>query len=63
MTYLPMILLIISVIFSIVPLDASSEELGEKLPLLIGTAAAILIGEIIAARAVRKNSTAERKEK
>ena len=32
MTYLPMILLIISVIFSIVPLDASSEELGEKTP-------------------------------
>ena len=61
MTYLPMILLIISVIFSIVPLDTSAEELSEKLPLLIGTAVAILIGEIIAARAARKNHTVKRK--
>ena len=61
MTYLPMVLLIISVIFSIVPLDTSAEELGEKLPLLIGTVIAILIGEIIAARAARKNHSVKRK--
>ncbi len=54
-TYLPMVLLIIAVVFSIVPLNTGAEELGEKIPLLIGTAAAVIIGEIIAAGAVRKN--------
>ena len=50
-----MVLLIIAVIFSVVPLNNSAEELGEKIPLLIGTAVALVIGEIIAAGAVRKN--------
>lgn len=59
-TYLPMILLIISVIFSIIPLNSASEELGEKLPILIGTLVAVVIGEIIAAGAKSKN---ERKQK
>ena len=59
-TYLPMILLIISVIFSIIPLNSTSEELGEKLPILIGTLVAVVIGEIIAAGAKSKN---ERKQK
>ena len=54
-TYLPMVLLIIAVVFSVVPLNTGAEELGEKIPLLIGTAAAVIIGEIIAAGAVRKN--------
>ena len=53
MTYLPMLLLIIAVVFSIIPLSTASEELSEKIPLLIGTAVAIVIGEILAARAVR----------
>ena len=53
MSYVPMLLLIISVIFSIVPLSASPEELSEKIPLLIGTVVAIIIGEIIAAGAVK----------
>lgn len=52
MTYLPMILLIVSIIFSIVPLNMSADELSAKLPLLIGTIIAVAIGEIIAARAV-----------
>ncbi len=55
MSYVPMVLLIISVIFSIVPLSSSPEELSEKIPLLIGTVVAIIIGEIIAAGAVKKD--------
>lgn len=51
MTYLPMVLLIVSVLFSVIPLSADSEELSSKIPLLIGTAAAIIIGEIIASGA------------
>lgn len=53
MCYLPMVLLIISVIFSVIPLSTDPAELSEKIPLLIGTIVAILIGEIIAAGAVK----------
>lgn len=55
MTYLPMILLIISVIFSIVPLDSSEAEMSTKIPILIGTAAAIAIGELLVFRSKRYN--------
>ncbi len=53
-TYLPMALLIISVVLSVIPLDTSPEELGEKIPILIGTVIAIAIGEIIAYFAAKK---------
>lgn len=52
MTYFPMALLLLSVIFSVVPLDSS--ELSSKLPLIVGTAAAVAIGEVIAAKAADK---------
>lgn len=57
MTYLPMILLIISVIFCVVPLDSSPEEMSAKIPILIGTIIAIIIGEILVWRShvKRKN--------
>ncbi len=46
MTYVPMALLIITLIFSAVPLNTSSEELSVKIPILIGTIVAVIIGEI-----------------
>lgn len=49
--YLPMVLLCISVVLSVIPLNLSSDELGTKLPLLLGTVLAVIIGEVIAARA------------
>ena len=52
MTYVPMLLLILAIIFSIIPMNGA--EIPEKLPLLIGTLLAVLVGEIIAASAVRK---------
>lgn len=55
MTYVPMILLIISVIFSIVPLDSSEAEMSTKIPILIGTAAAIAIGELLVFRSRQYN--------
>lgn len=55
MTYLPMLLLILALIFSIVPLSTDPDELAEKIPLLIGTLTAIIIGEIIAAAKVRSD--------
>lgn len=51
--YLPMVLLAISVVLSVVPLNFSSDELGTKLPLLLGTILAVIIGEVIASRAVK----------
>ncbi len=56
MSFVPMILLIISVIFSVVPLSRDPAELSEKIPLLIGTIVAIIIGEIIAAGAVKSKA-------
>ena len=50
MSYLPMVLLIVSVLFSIVPLANTPEEIATKIPLLVGTVIAIIIGEILAAR-------------
>jgi len=52
-TYVPMVLLVLSVILSLVPLNSSSEELSAKIPLIIGTIVAILIGEIIASKSVK----------
>ncbi|EAA0111799.1 APC family permease [Listeria monocytogenes] len=46
MTFVPMILLIITLIFSAVPLNGSSAELNEKIPILIGTVVAVIVGEI-----------------
>lgn len=47
-SYVPMIVLIVAIIFSVVPLSTASDELSYKLPLLIGTVTAIAIGEILA---------------
>lgn len=56
MSYIPMVLLIISIVFSIFPLDASPEEMTSKLPILAGTVISILIGEVIAMRSA-ENTT------
>lgn len=60
MTYVPMILLILSVIFCIVPLNSSSEELAAKIPLLVGTAVAVLIGEVFVGQSALKRKKARK---
>lgn len=45
--YVPMVLLLLSVIFSVVPFSLDSEELAFKGPLLLGTVVAVVIGEIL----------------
>ena len=55
MTWVPFVLLIIATVMSAVPLSLDSEELTLKLPILIGTVIAIIIGEIIAAQSVKKD--------
>lgn len=55
-SYIPMFLLIASIIFSAVPLDTSAEELEYKLPILIGTTLALLVGEFFVIIAKRKEN-------
>lgn len=61
MTWVPFVLLIIATVLSAVPLSLDSEELALKLPILIGTIAAIIVGEIIAAQSVKKNRESQKK--
>ena len=58
MTFVPMALVILAVVFAIVPF--SRAEMGEKLPLLLGTALAVGIGEWIAAGTNKKRRTKQR---
>ena len=47
MTYVPMALIILAIVFAIIPF--SRAELSEKMPLLLGTLLAVVVGEWIAA--------------
>ncbi|HFC9195558.1 APC family permease [Enterococcus lactis] len=47
MTIIPMLLLIATLLFSVVPLDSSSSEINTKIPVLLGTIFAFVIGEIV----------------
>ena len=56
-TYVPMILLIISIIFTAVPFSLDYETLTEVLPITVGTIVSLIIGEIIIhALKIPKNS-------
>ncbi|MEI2355285.1 APC family permease [Mesobacillus zeae] len=46
-TYVPLTLLVVSVVFTVVPLNLSEEEIMFKLPLLIGTIISVIAGELI----------------
>ncbi|MFS7256279.1 amino acid:proton antiporter [Carnobacterium divergens] len=60
-TYVPMVLLIVTLFFSVVPL--SSDEMGEKIPILIGTVVATIIGEICIRYAFKKKKYPEKEQK
>lgn len=47
MAYVPMVLIVISIIFTAVPLSFDSETLAEVLPITIGSIIFLLLGEII----------------
>lgn len=53
MVFFPVLFLVLAIIFCCVPLSMEEEELLEKIPLTIGVIAAIIVGEVIAARAVK----------
>lgn len=46
-TVIPVVLLIITLLFTVFPLNGSEEELATKIPMLVGTVLITLIGELI----------------
>lgn len=60
MTYVPVILLIASIFCTVVPFSLSSDELSSKLPLLIGTIIAVIVGEIIVHVSLRQHHDDDR---
>ncbi|CAH2212109.1 APC family permease [Tepidibacter aestuarii] len=58
-TYIPMVLLISSLIFTVVPMSTSPEELSTKIPLTIGVIISIILQEIIVFRGVKNRAKAE----
>ncbi|MGG7078685.1 APC family permease [Clostridium sardiniense] len=51
----PLILLAASVGFSVIPLENTPEEIGVKIPVLIGTIVTLIIGEIFAHTCTKRN--------
>ena len=51
--FAPVVLLIISIIFCVVPFSTDATELAEKIPLLCGVIVAVIIGEIIAIQSTK----------
>ncbi|MGJ7911074.1 APC family permease [Neobacillus sp. LXY-1] len=52
--YVPFVLLLMSVVFTVVPLNLSKDEIVGKLPLLIGTITSVLIGEFFINRSLKQ---------
>lgn len=57
--FVPLVLLVASLIFTIIPLNLSQVELVFKLPLLIGTMIAALVGEIIVHYSLKQKNKSE----
>ena len=58
-TYIPMVLLIASLIFTVVPMSTSPEELSTKIPLTIGVIISIILQEIVVIRGVKNRAKSE----
>ncbi|MBO5976395.1 MAG: amino acid:proton antiporter, partial [Oscillospiraceae bacterium] len=55
--YVPMILIIISIIFTAIPMSTDPETLAYFLPITIGSIASIIIGEILISRGRKRKTT------
>ncbi|WP_129045601.1 APC family permease [Companilactobacillus metriopterae] len=53
-TYVPMVLLLITIFFTVVPLNGSHEEISTKLPIIIGIISTLVVGEIFISKAESK---------
>ena len=62
MTWVPEILLILTIIFSIFPMNSSAAEFSTKIPVLIGTIITLIVGEIVVRYAEKHNPDATETE-
>ena len=62
MTYLPVVLLVLSIIATAVPLDSSPEEMEYKIPILVMSIVLLVIGAILMAILGKKYPKAESEE-
>lgn len=62
MTWVPEILLILTIIFSIFPMNSSAAEFSTKIPVLIGTIITLIVGEIVVRYAEKHNPDATKTE-
>lgn len=60
--YVPMALLLLTVIFSVVPFSLDAEELAFKGPLFLGTTVAIIIGELLVITSKKSRSNKQLKK-
>lgn len=63
MTWVPEVLLIATILLSILPLNGSASELANKVPILIGTILAVIVGEIVVRVAERQDDSSTKDEK
>ncbi len=59
LAYMPMCLILFSLVFSVVPFNLSTEELSAKIPLIIGSGLVVLISEYISYRSTKLEKTDE----
>lgn len=62
MTWVPEILLFITIIFTIVPLNTGKSEMGTKIPILIGVVITLAVGEIFVRVAEHREKSLKQKE-
>ncbi len=63
MTWIPVTLLIITLIFTAIPLNGSASEINGKGPILIGSIITVIVGEICIAHAEKKDKKSDPKPK
>ncbi|GAY72236.1 APC family permease [Lentilactobacillus curieae] len=63
MTWIPVALLVIALIFTAIPLNGSASEVNGKMPILIGTVVTMIIGEICIHYAERHDTRTDEEKK
>lgn len=58
-TFVPLILLIATLLFSVIPLDSNASEFNTKIPVLAGTLLTFAIGEIVIHRSNKKKKNSK----
>ncbi|WP_057910130.1 APC family permease [Lentilactobacillus parabuchneri] len=60
MTWVPEVLLVVTIIFTIIPLNGTHAEISSKMPILIGTIITLAVGEIVVRYANHSENAAKK---